>query len=123
MEIYKIGMIVKGKVTGVQPYGAFVALDDTVQGLVHISEVKHGYIKNIEEVLHVNDEVEVQVIDIDEYSRKISLSLRSLEEKAPISNYQRKKYFTNRKKKIGFETLAAEMPRWISESFNSLSEK
>lgn len=115
-------MILEGKVTGVQPYGAFIALDNQVQGLVHISEVKHGYIKNIEEVLQVNEQVTVQIIDIDEYSQKISLSLRSLEEQVPPSPYQRKKYFTNRKKHIGFETLGNQMPIWISETLDLLVE-
>lgn len=67
---YKIGMIVKGKVTGIQPYGAFVSLDKDTQGLVHISECKHGFVKNLNEVLQVGEEIEVMVIDIDEYTKK-----------------------------------------------------
>ncbi|MBE9390108.1 CvfD/Ygs/GSP13 family RNA-binding post-transcriptional regulator [Vagococcus salmoninarum] len=120
---FKIGMIMAGKVTGIQPYGAFVHLDEETQGLVHISEVKHGFIKNISEVLAVGDAVTVKVIDIDEYSQKISLSMRSLDDQAPVATYKRKKYFTNRRKKIGFESLANQMPDWISESVTELTEK
>ena len=72
---YKIGMTIQGKVTGIQPYGAFVSLDNNQQGLIHVSEVKHGFIKNISDELTVGDTVTVQVIDIDEYTKKISLSL------------------------------------------------
>lgn len=42
---YKIGDIIEGQVTGIQPYGAFISLDDHTQGLVHISEVQAGYTK------------------------------------------------------------------------------
>ena len=44
---YKIGDIIEGQVTGIQPYGAFISLDAQTQGLVHISEVQSGYTKNI----------------------------------------------------------------------------
>ncbi|MBP1043211.1 S1 RNA-binding domain-containing protein [Vagococcus sp. BWB3-3] len=120
---YTIGMVIEGKVTGVQPYGAFISLDDDVQGLIHISEVKHGFIKNISDVLSIGEVVRVKVIDIDEYSQKISLSMRALDLKAPLPQYKRKKYFTNRKKKIGFESLRLQMPNWIDESMKELTEK
>lgn len=42
---YKIGDIIEGQVTGIQPYGAFISLDAQTQGLVHISEVQSGYTK------------------------------------------------------------------------------
>ena len=120
--MYKIGMIVEGVVTGVQPYGAFVSLNGEIQGLIHISEVKHGFIKNINDVLDVNQRLTVQIIDIDEYSGKISLSLRSLEEQVVPPVHQRKKYFTNRKKKIGFHSLAEQMPIWTSDTLELLQE-
>ena len=76
---YKIGDILEGQITGIQPYGAFVSLDDKTQGLIHISEVQSGYTKNIHDILSVGETVKVQIIDIDEYSQKISLSKRTLE--------------------------------------------
>lgn len=120
---YTIGTIIEGTVTGVQPYGAFISLDDEVQGLVHISEVKHGFIKNISDVLRIGEAVRVKIIDIDEYSQKISLSMRALDLKAPLPQYKRKKYFTNRKKKIGFESLNLQMPMWIDDTMKELTEK
>lgn len=78
---YKIGQIIKGKLTGIQPYGAFVSLDEETQGLIHVSEVQSGYTKSIHNLLKVGQPVTVQIIDIDEYSKKISLSLRTLEKK------------------------------------------
>ena len=46
-EQYTTGVVVTGKVTGIQDYGAFVALDAETQGLVHISEITNGYVKDI----------------------------------------------------------------------------
>ncbi len=56
-DTIQVGSIIAGKVTGIQPYGAFVALDENTQGLVHISEITHGYVKNINEHIKVGDEV------------------------------------------------------------------
>ena len=42
---YKIGEIVEGIITGIQPYGAFVSLDDETCGLIHISEISDGFVK------------------------------------------------------------------------------
>ena len=54
---YQIGDRVHGKVTGVQPYGAFVTLGDETQGLIHISEIKHGFVSDINEYVKVGDEL------------------------------------------------------------------
>lgn len=120
---YQIGMIIDGVVTGIQPYGAFVALDDQTQGLIHISEVQAGYTKNIYQTLHVGDKMKVQIIDIDEYSKKISLSLRTLEEQIPLVPFHRKRYFTNKNKTIGFKTIKKALPTWISETLDELLSK
>ena len=75
----EVGQTIKGKVTGVQSFGAFVALDDkNTQGLVHISEVSNTFVKDINDYLKVGQEVEVKVIKVDEATKKISLSIRAL---------------------------------------------
>ncbi|CAM5542461.1 RNA-binding protein S1 OS=Lysinibacillus sphaericus OX=1421 GN=LS41612_05510 PE=4 SV=1 [Lysinibacillus sphaericus] len=78
---YELGDVLTGKVTGIQPYGAFVALDDDTQGLVHISEITYGFVKDVSEFLSVGQEVEVKVLEIDEAAEKISLSIRALQER------------------------------------------
>lgn len=120
--MYKIGMIKKGVITGIQPYGAFVSLDDDQQGLIHVSEIQHGFTKNINDYLKVNQAVEVQVIDIDEYSQKISLSMRTLQDRFQPHVYKKKHYFTSKKRKTGFEPIAEAMPTWISETISFLHE-
>lgn len=80
---YEVGEVVTGKVTGIQPYGAFVALDENTQGLVHISEITYGFVKEIEEYLKIGDVIQVKILEIDEASEKISLSTRALQEAPP----------------------------------------
>lgn len=114
---YKIGMVIKGKITGIQPYGAFVSLDEETQGLIHISECKHGFVKDLNEVLTVGNEIEVMVLDIDEYTNKISLSLRTLEENTAFQYHPKKRRQHHEKVgKLGFSTIKQSMPKWIEEA-------
>ena len=71
-----IGQVVPGKVTKLVPFGAFVRVDDGIEGLVHISELAERHVEIPEQVVQVNDEIYVKVIDIDLERRRISLSLK-----------------------------------------------
>lgn len=62
----KIGDKLHGTITGIKPYGAFVALENGTTGLIHISEIKTGFIDNIHQILRLGEAVLVQVIDYDE---------------------------------------------------------
>ena len=119
---YELGDVLTGKVTGIQPYGAFVALDDDTQGLVHISEITYGFVKDVSEVLSVGQEVEVKVLEIDEAAEKISLSIRALQERPAAV---RKKDAPPRKSlqdrvdesdANGFNSLKDKLQDWIEQS-------
>ncbi|AXY26539.1 RNA-binding protein S1 [Suicoccus acidiformans] len=69
------GQIVSGKVTGITNFGAFVNLPENQSGLVHISEISEGYVKDIADYLSVGDEVDVKVLKITP-DGKINLSIR-----------------------------------------------
>jgi len=73
---YKVGTVIKGTVTGVVDFGAFVSFDDNMEGLVHISELAWQRIDNPRDVLKVGDVVEAQIIGVDR--SKISLSIKAL---------------------------------------------
>ncbi len=75
-----IGQVVPGKVTKLVPFGAFVRVDDGIEGLVHISELAERHVEIPEQVVQVNDEIYVKVIDIDLERRRISLSLKQANE-------------------------------------------
>ena len=62
---YRIGQIVEGTITGIQPYGAFVSLDEETSGLIHISEISEGFVKDVNHFVHVHDRVKVKIIDFD----------------------------------------------------------
>src|SRR5919197_365660 len=73
---HQIGQIVPGKVTKLVPFGAFVRVDDGIEGLVHISELAERHVDIPEQVVSVGEEITVKVIDIDLDRRRISLSLK-----------------------------------------------
>lgn len=125
---FEVGSVYTGKVTGLQAYGAFVALDEETQGLVHISEVTHGFVKDINEHLSVGDEVQVKVLAVDEEKGKISLSIRATQA-AP-----EKKESKPRKPKAaqvseeastpqGFNTLKDKLEEWIEMSNRKKKKK
>ncbi|MDI2586464.1 S1 domain-containing post-transcriptional regulator GSP13 [Psychrobacillus sp. NEAU-3TGS] len=112
-KIYKVGDVVTGKVTGIQPYGAFVGLDEHTQGLVHISEITYGYVKEVGEFLTVGEEVDVKILEIDDDAGKISLSIRELQEKPVVPKKEDKPR----------KTLQARVDEHDVEGFNTLKEK
>jgi small subunit ribosomal protein S1 len=71
-----IGQVVPGKVTKLVPFGAFVRVDEGIEGLVHISELAERHVEIPEQVVQVGDSIFVRVIDIDLERRRISLSLK-----------------------------------------------
>jgi small subunit ribosomal protein S1 len=71
---------VPGKVTKLVPFGAFVRVDDGIEGLVHISELAERHVEIPEQVVQVGSDVMVKVIDIDLERRRISLSLKQANE-------------------------------------------
>ena len=77
---HAIGQVVPGKVTKLVPFGAFVRVEDGIEGLVHISELAQRHVDLPEQVVTVDQDVFVKVIDIDLERRRISLSLKQANE-------------------------------------------
>ena len=80
---HQINQVVPGKVTKLVPFGAFVRVDEGIEGLVHISELAERHVEIPEQVVNVGDELLVKVIDIDLERRRISLSLKQANENGP----------------------------------------
>jgi len=85
----EIGSILKGKITSVTNFGAFVNMSEGKSGLVHISEISSDFVTNIEDVLTVGDEVEVKVIAVSD-DGKIALSMKQAVE-GYVDNAMKKK--------------------------------
>ncbi len=93
-EVQKLVWYFSGTITGLQPYGAFVSFRRrNTRTDSYFGSTSWLYQKNIHGLLTVGQKVTVQVIDVDEYSQKISLSLRTLEDKVHSVNHRRKKIF------------------------------
>ncbi len=76
-RIYKMGDVIKGKVARVAGYGAFIELENEIDGLVHISQVSEERIEKIKDHLKEGDEVSARVIKIDKEERRIGLSIKA----------------------------------------------
>src|SRR5499425_3269189 len=74
---YKIGDLVQGKVTKLASFGAFVQLQDDIDGLVHISQLSEDHVAKVKDVLKVGQEVEARVIKVDKIERRIGLSIKA----------------------------------------------
>jgi ribosomal protein S1 len=72
-------MVVKGKVVRLEAYGAFVDIGAERPGMVHVSELAHGYVKTPGEIVKEGDEVEAKILDVNRKKKQIKLSMKALE--------------------------------------------
>lgn len=110
----EVGQKVLGKVTGITHFGAFVELPENQSGLVHISEVSDGFVKDINSVLSVGQEIEVKVLTIAN-DGKISLSIRQANENKTEEKPQRQGF------RKGSDNHSSE-PKF-KKNFNSVSNE
>ena len=121
IENHPVGSVVKGKVTSLMPFGAFVEIEPGVEGLVHVSEASNTYVKNINDVYKVGDEVEVKILAIDPEEKKITLSAKACmpepteEEKAARSERRESKPRAPRKR----EQQREEGAEWSEDAGNN----
>ena len=113
----RVGDIVEGMITGIQPYGAFVSLDNGYKGLIHISEISERYVRDVHSFVHMNERVSVKVLDISDMEH-IKLSL-----KAVAPNKQRFQFIKHAGVQplpdsvIGFSSLAVHLNDWIETAY------
>lgn len=80
---YKVGTLIDGTVNRITPFGAFVKLDDEINGLIHVSEISEKEVADASEALKVGDKVKAKIIAIDADDHRVGLSIKALtEEKA-----------------------------------------
>jgi small subunit ribosomal protein S1 len=84
LENYHEGDVVEGRVTKVVTFGAFVEILPGVEGLVHISELAQHHVENPREVVSQGDNVHVLILEVDAERRRLSLSLKRVEEGMPV---------------------------------------
>ena len=122
---YKVGQHIKVRVTGIQPYGAFVETPDNTEGLIHISEIMDDYVHNLKKFLSEGQIVKAKVISIDKEG-KLNLSLKDNDY---FKNYERKKEKQSvldgikETEKYGFQTIKERLPVWIKQSKNAIKDE
>ena len=77
-QTFPVGSVVKGKVSKIASFGAFVELEDGVDGLVHISQISDQRVEKVKDALEVGQEVEARVVKVDRGERRIGLSIRAM---------------------------------------------
>ena len=118
MTNYKKGNIVTGRITGIEKYGVFVNLDEYYKGLIHISEISKYFVRNIDDFVKVGDTVKARVIDVDNKTFHIKLSIKDL-------NYKIKKEKNNPIEEVGsgFDILKNNLNKWIFTKKEKKNEK
>ena len=113
---FKKGSVIRVTVTGIESYGAFVSCDDYFTGLIHISEISNGFVKDIKDFVNIGDVIFAQVLDADTSSGQLKLSIKNID-------YKKKKFARKRRlkeTKLGFKTLEYYLPIWIEESLKKM---
>lgn len=114
---YKVGMTVYGKITGIKPYGAFVRFDDGVTGLIHISEISNGFVRNIDRFMNIDDYVLSKIIDVDTEHKQLRLSFKALDDN--LRRYTKRVKFLGMPENIkGFGTIRDKMPLWLKGEYD-----
>lgn len=113
MEDIRVGNVVNGVVTGIEKYGIFVKLNEEYYGLIHISQIIDGFVKNINDYATIGENIFVEILEIDHSTKKCILSIKDI-------NYK-----INRQEKIkesirGFSPLKHHLPIWIEEKITEI---
>lgn len=113
----EVGEVLKGKITSITKFGAFVSLPESKNGMIHISEVADGFVKDINDYLKIGQEVEVRVCSVDEKGR-IALSLKQMKQEEK-SEKRTENQFSN--KRIVPDIISEIKPS--NESFEDMMSK
>jgi small subunit ribosomal protein S1 len=103
-------MVVKGRVVRLEPYGAFVDIGAERPGMVHVSELAHGYVKTPGEVVKEGDEVEAKVLDVNRKKKQIKLSMKALEPEIEEFKPAKKERENKKGNKRGPKKEVADLP-------------
>ena len=118
MNDIKINDIIKVTVTGIQKYGAFVTISDDYDGLIHISEISNGYVKNINDYLKINDKIYAKVVGIDKENKKIKLSIKDIDYRNSGKPIDDENSIEN-----GFQPLKDHLDTWIDDKIKEIMDK
>ena len=110
--------IVEGCVTGIEKYGIFITLDEYYSGLIHISEISYGFVKDVNDFVNVGDEIYAQVISVDDDNSRLKLSIKDIDYKNDGKEVKRIPESVS-----VFEPLKEHLDIWINEKIKEVMNK
>ncbi|NMA51323.1 MAG: S1 RNA-binding domain-containing protein [Mollicutes bacterium] len=113
MADYTIGSIIKGQVTGIEKYGAFVSFESGYTGLVHISEIANDFVKDVHDFFEVGQYVYCQILDIDKENLQLRLSTKNI-------NYKMNNKGKVKESRLGFLPLKNKLNEWIADKISEI---
>lgn len=114
----KINDVIKVKITGIQTYGAFVSTNDNTEGLIHISEISYGYVKNINDYIKIGDKIYAEIIGYNDNNKQLKLSIKDIDYKNDGSKLKRIAETKN-----GFKPLKNNLDKWINDKIKEIMDK
>ena len=110
--------VIRVKITGIQKNGAFATLENNdYNGLIHISEISYGYVKNIHDFMNVGDSIYAEVINVDDYNKQIKLSIKDIDYKKDGIKLKRMA-----ETKSGFAPLRENLDNWINNKIKQITD-
>ena len=118
MNKIKENDVIRVKITGIQKYGAFASTKNAdYNGLIHISEISYGYVKNIHDFMNVGDNIFAEVLDINNDNKQIKLSIKDIDYKKDGIKLKRMA-----ETKSGFIPLRDHLEIWISDKIKEITD-
>ena len=105
--------VVKCTVTGFKEYGIFVKVSDEYYGLIHISEISESFVRNVSDYVEVGEEIYAKVIEIDENTKHVKLTIKDMNYKVDGNNIKEID-------KNGFMPLKKNLNVWINEKIKEI---
>ena len=118
---YEVGQLIVGTVTSVKPYALFLTFEDSVQGLLHISEISDAYIRDIEKYGSLGDKLRVLVLSIDKTNGFLRVSLKKVPTEEAYSTHSNGRTAPNFNDG-DFEPLKEKLPEWIDNALNEIKD-
>ena len=115
MADFRAGSIVKGQVTGIEKYGAFVNVDSNYTGLIHISEVSNDFVNDIHNYLEIVEIIYCQILEVDEANEQLKLSIKNI-------NYKSNSKSKVKESRLGFLPLKNHLDKWISDKISEIKK-
>ena len=118
MEKYQKDEIVVGMVTGIEKYGIFVSLDEYYSGLIHISELSHKFVRDVNDYVKLGQVIKAEVVDVNEELGQVKLSIKNINQKKV-----RLKKMEIKEVGSGFGILKDNLDNWMEEKKGEILKK